>query len=360
MSAEIDSGPANFASRLLAWFDVHGRHDLPWQHPRTAYRVWIAEIMLQQTQVATVIPYYLHFLNSFPSLQSLASASQDEVLGHWSGLGYYSRARNLHAAAQRCVSERAGELPDTLELLQALPGIGRSTAAAILAQACGQRHAILDGNVKRVLCRIFGIEGWPGSPSVEKTLWPLATALLPSKRLADYTQAIMDFGASQCRRSKPDCISCPFAAECVAHQTHRVAELPQSRPKKVLPQRECTMLVLQSEDGRVLLERRPPVGVWASLWSLPQFETHALAYEYAHSRGIATDDIQQRTAIDHVFSHYRLQITPLHARCAELPLRVADDNHQRWLSRPEVEKLGMPAPVRRIINPSLHEEPTPP
>ncbi len=341
--------PDNFAQRLLEWFDTHGRHDLPWQHPRSAYRVWVAEIMLQQTQVATVIPYYRRFLQTFADLPTLATAAEDDVLAHWSGLGYYSRARNLQAAARRCVEQHAGELPLTLDAMADLPGIGRSTAAAILAQAHGQRHAILDGNVKRFLCRLHGIEGWPGAGSVEKQLWPLAEAQLPNQRMADYTQAMMDFGARQCRRTRPDCSACPFTADCVAYREDRVTELPSARPRKPLPQRACVMLLLSDDDDRLLLWRRPPTGVWASLWSLPQFDDLAAAARWAAGLRINLAEASPLSSVEHVFSHFRLQITPLQMRCSGSEQRVADNDQLRWLTRQVASALGLPAPVRRLI-----------
>ena len=271
-----------FAPRLLAWFDVNGRHDLPWQHPRTPYRVWLSEVMLQQTQVATVIPYFHRFVEALPDLPALADAPLDRVLALWSGLGYYTRARNLHAAAQSCMQHHGGELPRDVEALAALPGIGRSTAAAIAAQAWNDRHAILDGNVKRALARFHGIEGWPGASAVEKKLWTFAQRhvedpALPGDRLADYTQAQMDFGATLCTRARPACVICPLQDDCVARIAGRQDELPTPRPAKVLPQREAVVLALRDAGGRILLQRRGPVGVWASLWSLPQFDDEAAA-----------------------------------------------------------------------------------
>lgn len=310
--------------------------------------------MLQQTQVSTVIPYYQRFLDAFANLPTLAAASEDEVLGRWSGLGYYSRARNLHAAAKRCMSVHNGELPSDIATLMQLPGIGRSTAAAILAQAYGQPHAILDGNVKRLLCRLFAIEGWPGTASVEKQLWPLAQSLLPAggehARLADYTQAMMDFGASQCRRSRPDCAACPFEADCAARRLDRVSELPRSRPRKVWPQRECVMLLLAARDGTFLLHRRPPVGVWASLWSLPQFDDIISAHRWAKAFGVAETVLAPMPVIEHVFSHFRLAIQPLHAHFDVTSNRVADTDDSRWLSALELKSLGLPTPVRRLID----------
>ena len=337
-----------FPSRLLAWFDRYGRHDLPWQHPRSPYRTWIAEVMLQQTQVATVIPYYLRFLHTFPTLPALAAAPLDEVLAHWSGLGYYSRARNLQGAARRCVESHAGDLPTTLDDLCALPGVGRSTAAAILAQAHGQREAILDGNVKRLLCRLFGIDGWPGAGTVEKKLWQTSERLLPQHRLADYTQALMDFGSGHCRRIRPLCDSCPFKTDCLAHATGRVDQLPQAKPRKQLPQRSCTMLLVL-DGNRALLERRPPAGVWAGLWSLPQFESPEQAEVFAQRSDLTLDPSRPIQTIEHAFSHYRLSISALLARKSSAATRIADDDQRRWIALDGLKAVGLPAPVRTLL-----------
>ena len=339
-----------FAPTLLAWFDRHGRHDLPWQHPRTPYRVWLSEIMLQQTQVAVVVPYFARFVDALPDVPALARASQDDVLALWSGLGYYARARNLHAAAQRCMELHGGDLPRDLDALQALPGIGRSTAGAILSQAWGDRAAILDGNVKRVLARLFGIEGWPGLPKVEKQLWAIAANLLPEARLADYTQAQMDFGATLCTRADPACAACLLREACVAHREGRTAELPHPKPGKPLPEREARMLLVEDDRGRVLLQRRPPTGVWAALWSLPEhadaaasrdwFDQH-LAGDFARAEVLAP--------VLHGFTHYRLRILP--SRIAGVQPRdpVGDNPDLRWASRAELQAIGLPAPVRRLL-----------
>lgn len=332
---------APFAARLLHWYDQHGRHDLPWQHPRTPYRVWVAEVMLQQTQVRTVIPYYERFLARFPSLPALAEAAQDEVLALWSGLGYYSRARNLHRAAQLCVAAHGGELPVEVEALAALPGIGRSTAAAILAQAHGQRLAILDGNVRRVLARHQAIEGAPDDPQTLRRLWALSEALLPADRLADYTQAIMDLGASLCARSRPQCARCPLAADCVALATDRVAELPQRKTRRVRPLRHTLMLYLQDADGRVLLQRRPSRGIWGGLWSLPEAESLAQAQAWGAVEPAPV------LALTHDFTHFSLQIALHPVRPGELP---PADAESRWYSLPEAQALGLPQPVRRILS----------
>ena len=353
---------AEYAARLLAWFDRHGRHDLPWQHPRTPYRVWLSEIMLQQTQVTVVIPYFERFIGALPDLPSLARASQDEVLALWSGLGYYARARNLHAAAKRCMElhdgpPQDGELPRDLDALIALPGIGRSTAGAILSQAWGDPAPILDGNVKRVLSRLFGIEGWPGAPAVEKRMWSIAETLLPDARLADYTQAQMDFGATLCTRADPACAICPLQDGCVALRAGRVAELPSPKPGKPLPQRSAHMLVIEDDSGRVLLQRRPQTGVWASLWSLPEHADIADARAWFDRNADGDfDGAVAGDAIIHGFSHYRLQIHP-HRIANVRPRAVVGDNDDlRWAARAELQAIGLPAPVRRLIEHSTKKK----
>jgi A/G-specific adenine glycosylase len=341
---------AQYASTLLSWFDVSGRHDLPWQHPRTPYRVWLSEIMLQQTQVRVVIPYFERFVAALPDLRALAAAPQDDVMALWSGLGYYARARNLHAAAKRCAELHDGELPRDIDTLMALPGIGRSTAGAILSQAWGDAHPILDGNVKRVLSRVFGVEGWPGTPANEKALWTIAQSLLPSGRLADYTQAQMDFGATLCTRHDPACVLCPLQRACVALRDGRTAELPTPKPGKPLPERKAVVLLLRDTDGRVLLQRRPPSGIWASLWSLPEATDHETARAWFeryvdgdYDDGGALDEIH------HGFTHYRLRIHPLAWRGVALRQRIDDNDALRWVPRSEFDALGIPAPVRTLI-----------
>ncbi|MGO1069360.1 A/G-specific adenine glycosylase [Lysobacter sp. CA199] len=343
-----------FARRLLAWFDVSGRHDLPWQHPRSPYRVWLSEIMLQQTQVKTAAPYFERFVAALPSLPALAAASQDQVLGLWSGLGYYARARNLHAAAKLCVQRHDDDLPRDIDALTALPGIGRSTAAAILSQVWGDRHAILDGNVKRVLSRYHGIDGFPGLPAVERQLWALAESHLPHARMTDYTQAQMDLGATLCTRADPACILCPLQPDCIARLQGRVAELPVPKPGKVAPQRHAQVLWLLDRDGRVLLQRRPPAGIWASLWTLPQTddETQAAQWFAAHARGDFADGAVL-PPIAHAFSHYKLQLQPRRWREVALRDAVGDNDDLRWFAREELAALGIPAPIRKLIE-SLH------
>ncbi|MEO6263449.1 MAG: A/G-specific adenine glycosylase [Luteimonas sp.] len=340
----------DFAARLLAWFDRCGRHDLPWQHPRTPYRVWLSEIMLQQTQVRVVVPYFERFVAALPDIATLAAAPLDDVLALWSGLGYYARARNLHAAAQRCVELHAGELPRDIDALTALPGIGRSTAGAILAQAWGDRFPILDGNVKRMLARYHGIDGWPGLPAIETQLWTFAERHLPDTRLSDYTQAQMDFGATLCTRFDPACVVCPFQSDCVALREGRVAELPTPKPGKPLPERKALVLLARDCDGRVLLQRRPSTGVWAALWSLPEADDHAGARSWfeRHLEG-DYEQVEALDAIDHGFTHYRLQLQPLRWRGVAPRARVADNDDLRWVAREQLVSLGIPAPIRKLL-----------
>lgn len=349
--AELDG----FSAALLAWYDGHGRKDLPWQHPRSAYRVWISEVMLQQTQVRTVIPYFERFVAELPDLASLAGAGEDRVLALWSGLGYYSRARHLHRAARLCMERHGGALPRDRDELAALPGIGRSTAAAILALAFGERHAILDGNVRRVLARWHGVEGWPGASAPQRELWRHAEAHTPAIRVADYTQAIMDLGATVCTRSKPACTRCPLASGCQALRQRRTGELPAPRPRRVHPTRSTVMLVVRDGDGRVLLERRPPAGVWARLWSLPESASVAQAADDLRRRhGVEAGQALEMPAFAHIFSHYRLLVTPLRFDGAGVIPALADRAEAHWLAPPEWRAAALPAPVRRLLE-SLEE-----
>uniref|UniRef100_UPI0035C9E083 A/G-specific adenine glycosylase n=1 Tax=uncultured Caballeronia sp. TaxID=1827198 RepID=UPI0035C9E083 len=297
----------DFSTRLIAWQRVHGRHDLPWQNTRDAYRIWLSEIMLQQTQVSTVIPYYARFLERFPDVDTLAAAPVDDVMALWAGLGYYSRARNLHRCADVVATEHGGAFPRTVDELAELPGIGRSTAAAIASFAYGARATILDGNVKRVLARVFGVEGFPGEKKVENAMWTLAESLLPDAAHKDevtaYTQGLMDLGATLCVRGKPDCARCPFAPDCVANVTGRQKQLPTARPKKTVPTRKTWMLVLQDGDT-VLLEKRPPTGIWGGLWSLPEAADEDALIAVAHSLG-GTDTLQRLSPFTHTFTHFK-------------------------------------------------------
>ncbi len=350
----------NFSQRLLAWFDRCGRHDLPWQHPRTAYRVWLSEVMLQQTQVGVVIPYFQRFVTALPNLPALAAASLDDVLALWSGLGYYSRARNLHRAAARCVEHLGGELPDTFDALISLPGIGRSTAGAILTQAHGLRYPILDGNVRRVLCRWQGIRGWAGTTSVQARLWALAESLLPqdtadaASRMADYTQAQMDLGATLCTRAGPACSICPLQSDCVAHREGMTAVLPESRPRKILPVRDAVVLLLRDQDDRILLSRRPPVGVWAQLWSLPEFASRDTAEQWlVHHFRIDLGVAAQLPIIEHGFSHYHLRLHPLVLPATRMRDAIGDTEDLRWQTTDTLHEVGLPAPIRKLLEATL-------
>lgn len=333
-----------FQSAVLAWFDREGRKNLPWQTEPTPYRVWVSEIMLQQTQVATVVPYFLRFMERFPDLKALAEAAEDEVLGHWAGLGYYARARNLRKAAQTVMREHGGELPADAASLAGLPGIGRSTAGAILSLGSGIRAAILDGNVKRVLSRYAAVEGWPGDPQTARELWRISEKLTPHARVAEYTQAMMDLGATLCTRGNPACPRCPVWTGCLAFRLELTAQLPAPRPKKDMPSRRCWMLVLRDSEGGFYLEKRPPAGIWGGLWSFPEFDDRGEAAAWCAARGIAVvlEPLPQRR---HTFSHYHLDYTPLLGRAGQ-PMQIAEAG-SAW-AKPE-EAGALPAPVRRLL-----------
>ncbi|MGY6122266.1 A/G-specific adenine glycosylase (plasmid) [Paraburkholderia strydomiana] len=344
---------SGFAARLIAWQRMHGRHDLPWQNTRNAYRIWLSEIMLQQTQVSTVIPYYAKFLARFPDVAALAAAPVDDVMALWAGLGYYTRARNLHRCAQAVVERHGGAFPASVDELAELPGIGRSTAAAIASFAFGARATILDGNVKRVLARVFGVEGFPGEKKVENAMWTLAESLLPSNASDDevsaYTQGLMDLGATLCVRAKPDCLRCPFAADCVANVTGRQRELPTARPKKAVPTRRTWMLVLRDGDA-VMLEKRPPSGIWGGLWSLPEAADESALATRAREFG-GDGAVSPLAPLTHVFTHFKLEIEP---RLAEFDrgvgaLAALRDADTAWVSVSDLDSFGVPAPVRKLL-----------
>jgi len=340
----------SFAEALLDWFDVHGRSDLPWKQAATPYRVWVSEIMLQQTQVSTVIPYFERFMARFPELSTLAAAPVDEVLHHWTGLGYYARARNLHTTAQIVNREHGGELPKDIDVLQSLPGIGRSTAGAILAQACAQRQPILDGNVKRVLARYHAVEGWPGQAAVLRRLWQHAEVHTPYRRVADYTQAIMDLGAMVCVHHRPLCDACPLAAECEARSQARQHELPTPRPKKQIPERETVMLIARNPEGEFWMVRRPPSGVWGGLWAFPEFPSKEEAVSWCASElGPLEGEIQAWNVVSHAFSHFRLHITPLLVSVQNPEKRVMEADGQVWYNTSLSPPGGFAAPVKRLI-----------
>ena len=340
----------SFADRLLAWFAVHGRHDLPWQIDATPYRIWVSEIMLQQTQVRTVIPYYLKFVGRFPDLAGLAEAPIDDVLAHWSGLGYYARGRNLHRAARLVVEQHGGELPRDIDALKALPGIGRSTAAAILAQAYGERHAILDGNVKRVLARHRLIEGWAGRAEVLRELWGQAEAATPARCVAEYTQAIMDLGATVCTRSRPRCAACPVDADCAARLAGRENELPTKRPRAPRPARAVTVLVVQTGDGATLLERRPATGIWGGLFSFPELGDEESAADWCRRRlGAESPRADALPIVEHAFTHFDLTLKPLRLTFASGPAAVMDGGNWLWYKAAEPLPGGIATPIGRIL-----------
>jgi A/G-specific adenine glycosylase len=341
----------DFSSRLIAWQRIHGRHDLPWQNTRDAYRIWLSEIMLQQTQVSTVIPYYARFLERFPTVTALADAPIDDVMALWAGLGYYSRARNLHRCAQVVAYEHGGAFPRTVDELAELPGIGRSTAAAVASFAFAARATILDGNVKRVLARVFGVAGFPGEKKVESAMWKLAESLLPDaankEEVTAYTQGLMDLGATLCVRGKPDCARCPFASDCVANVEGRQRELPAARPKKAVPTRKTWMLVLKDGDS-VLLEKRPPTGIWGGLWSLPEAPDEAALVQIAHGHG-GDERLQRLASFSHTFTHFKLDIEPRLGEARGTP-RELSDAQTVWAPLSRIESYGVPAPVRKLLD----------
>ncbi len=338
----------SFAARLISWQKTHGRHDLPWQNTRDPYRIWLSEIMLQQTQVATVLAYYRRFVAAFPDVRTLAAAPLDEVLQQWSGLGYYRRAHMLHRAAQCVVAEHGGEFPAAAQTLATLPGVGRSTAAAIAAFAYGERGAILDGNVKRVLARHQGVEGYPGAAQVECILWQHAAALLPARDIEAYTQALMDLGATVCLRGNPRCAECPVATDCVARRNDRTAQLPAARPTKILPRRAIGILLIERQ-GEVLVERRPATGIWAGLWSLPEVDSHVDIVQLCRARFGAEVTLREALpAIGHTFTHFHLTLTPQPCLVQRWPKRVEEPGLW-WLPLVDVAGAALPAPIKTLL-----------
>ncbi|WP_245182262.1 A/G-specific adenine glycosylase [Glaciimonas immobilis] len=339
-----------FSEAVIRWQKQYGRHALPWQNTRDAYRVWLSEIMLQQTQVTAVIPYYHKFMVRFPDVQSLAQAPSEDVMAHWAGLGYYTRARNLHRCAQRVVAEYGGIFPDNPTLLEDLPGIGRSTAAAIVGFSYGVKAAILDGNVKRVFARVFGIDGYPGARLIEEPMWRRAVALLPEDGIESYTQGLMDLGATLCTRSKPTCGVCPLAQRCVALATDRVSELPVRKPKKAIPEKQTGMLVIVDRN-QVLLEQRPDSGIWGGLLSLPEFDM-ALDLEASVTRLTAPFGTVASCAplqsILHVFTHFKLQISPYEIKL-ERRLHMAAQSSYVWYAAENLADAPLPAPVKKLL-----------
>jgi A/G-specific adenine glycosylase len=339
-----------FSTRLVRWHERHGRRDLPWQNDPSPYRVWVSEVMLQQTQVAAVIPYYQRFMGHFPSVRALSEAPLDEVLRLWSGLGYYARARHLHRAAQMVCEKHGGRMPADFDALRALPGIGRSTAGAILALSAGLPFPILDGNVKRVLTRFHGIDGWPGELGVEKELWRLAERYTPARAANVYAQAIMDLGATLCTRTRPNCERCPVAEGCAARREGTQARYPAPRPRKALPVRTTTVLVLENEMGAVLLERRPPTGLWGGLWSFPEcdpsMDVHGWSERYL---GQLICETRCWPAVRHTFTHFHLDIRPLHARLRCATDRIMEDAGRVWYKIGQPQPFGITAVVKRLL-----------
>lgn len=338
---------ASFAQRIVEWQRRAGRHDLPWQGTRDAYRIWLSEIMLQQTQVGAAIPYYQRFLGMFPDVATLAAAPLDAVLGAWSGLGYYARARHLHRAARAVIDDHGGRFPTDAGTLAALPGVGRSTAAAIAVFAAGARAAILDGNVKRVLARWRGIEGWPGTPAVEKRLWAVADALLPATDVEAYTQGLMDLGSSVCGRGAPRCGVCPVREDCVARREARTAALPSPRPRRQVPERATSMLLCM-HGGQVLLERRVESGIWGGLWSLPEFQADGDAADACRRLGLEVAAIERLPEVRHGFTHFSLAITPWRVTVARTTPAAAE-MAGAWFGGADALAAGLPAPVRRLL-----------
>lgn len=343
---------SGFTKQLLNWFDANGRKDLPWQTDKTPYRVWVSEIMLQQTQVAAVISYYQRFMSRFPTIKELADANEDDVLAHWAGLGYYARARNLHKTAKLIAEQMNGEFPNNIEDIVALPGIGRSTAGAILSISFKDAHPILDGNVKRVLTRLHDIEGWPGQKQIENKLWALAESYSPSERCDDYTQAIMDLGATLCTRAKPQCQTCPFNDVCLSFKNETVAQRPSSKPKKTKPVKELWILNIEC-DKSTLFEKRPPSGIWGGLYSLPElsreFSFDEIEQQVEKEFGLNCVSLIEEEPFKHIFSHYTLMAYPIKIYCAT-PANTIAESSVEWLSREELKLKGLPAPISAYLN----------
>ena len=346
--------PILFQQSVLAWFDEYGRSDLPWQKNLSAYRVWVSEIMLQQTQVSTVIPYYQQFMERFPTIFDLAKAPIDEVLHYWTGLGYYARARNLHKSAQYVVSNLNGEFPSCVSDLIELPGVGRSTAGAISAIAFKQKAAILDGNVKRVLSRFSATVGWPGKTIVTKKLWAVAEAYTPSERVADYTQAMMDLGATICTRSAPKCSVCPIMRECVAYKQNKVNDYPGKRPKRSIPIKTTYFLIIHNSDGDILLERNPPSGLWGGLWVFPQCNRFEEIDDTCEKRGLRVKKIVPQMTSRHTFSHFHLDYQPVEIILDYDYQQTMKSDDQIWYNSQNSISLGMPAPIKALVEGGLN------
>ncbi len=350
----MDADAASFARRVLEWYQRYGRRDLPWQG-QDAYRVWLSEIMLQQTQVSTVIPYYRNFVKRFPNIKQLADADIDEVLQHWQGLGYYARARNLHKAAREIRDRHKGRFPKNFDDVVALPGIGRSTAGAILSFAFGQRWPILDGNVKRVLARCFRVPGWYAQSDTMKQLWYLAESVTPEEKADDFNQAMMDIGSMVCVKTNPRCEVCPLKRLCSSYRHHSQAEYPQKKPKRAQPHKQTLMLLHRHED-RILLWRRPPSGIWGGLWSLPEVdgEVDVPLWQQSFLKTAQAPRVIQQNVIHHQFTHYSLDISLAIIELETLPQQISDPDNYAWVEIEDIGNHGLPTPVRRILS-SLQE-----
>lgn len=341
---------STFSDQVLAWYEEHGRKHLPWQQNKTPYRVWVSEIMLQQTQVATVIPYYEKFIARFPTLHDLAQASEDDVLAHWSGLGYYARARNLHSSAKQSLANHGGDLPQDLDELIAMPGIGRSTAGAILSLSLGQSHPILDGNVKRVLARFHAIDGWPGNAHVLSQLWKISETVTPAENTSDFNQAMMDLGATLCTRSRPACARCPLARECEGLASGEPTQYPGKKPKKVTPVKSTLMLALRNQRGGLLLERRPPSGIWGGLWSLPEVVNESQMQGWLKSAGLeCVGSPHSVLRFRHTFSHYHLDIDVQSLNVEVSDTAVLEACEWVWYNSGNLPG-GIAAPVSKILH----------
>jgi A/G-specific adenine glycosylase len=336
-----------FSQQVLTWFETAGRKNLPWQQDINAYRVWVSEIMLQQTQVATVIPYFLNFMQRFPNVTDLANAKLDEVLHLWTGLGYYARARNLHAAANIIANDFAGNFPTKFDDIIALPGIGRSTAGAVCAIAYQQNYAILDGNVKRVLARFGAIAGWPGQRAVQDQLWQLAEHYTSTTHPGAYTQAMMDLGATLCTRSKPDCAACPLQSHCQAYALQQQTDFPGKKPKKILPEKSTIMLIVTNPQNEVLLQQRPPQGLWGGLWIFPQVQTSAEIERWAWQHDVSINTREALPCFRHTFSHYHLDITPIILQCQLPASKISEAKQFMWYD--QTQSIGLAAPVKKLL-----------
>jgi A/G-specific adenine glycosylase len=339
-----------FAQQTLSWYQAQGRKHLPWQQNKTPYRVWISEIMLQQTQVATVIPYYQRFMESFPTITDLAHANEDKVLHHWTGLGYYARARNLHKTAKTIQQDYHGEFPDDIEQVIALPGIGRSTAGAILSLALNKHHAILDGNVKRVLARCYMVEGHNGQSKYEKALWPIAESLTPKKQVAQFNQAMMDLGSLVCTRSKPKCEQCPLSDNCLAYALNKQASFPQKKPKKTIPEKQ-TIMVIPRINQQVLLEKRPSSGIWGGLWCFLEVQHQDDIAPLLAKQHLKQISIERLTKFRHTFSHFHLDIEPIVVDCEHLAAKeINETDQQQWYNLATTASLGLAASTQKLLS----------